>query len=176
MKKEKIKLDQENLRKIFERIIEQLYNHHKTLIYDENGEGKDNKHVSEWGIVAWFFHYLVLELDNKTLSIDGEDYDNFNIDIEYNRDEYSSVKKLNGEGVRPDLIIHKRREEINILFLEFKTWWKTEGIEKDTIKVKEAVKSKNYKFGATIILDTDDEKTIESIRIYTKENYPELKN
>lgn len=176
MKKEKIKLDQEKLKEIFEGIIKQLYNHHKTLIYDENGEGKDNKHVSEWGIVAWFFHYLVLELDNKTLSIDNKDYNDLNIDIEYNRDEYSSIKKLNGEGVRPDLIIHKRRGKTNILFLEFKTWWSTERIEEDTIKVTEAVKSKNYKFGATIILDTDEEKTIESICIYTKKNCPELKN
>ncbi len=175
MKKEKIKLNQEKLKEIFERIIKQLYNHHKTLIYDEMGEKEDYQHVSEWGIVAWFFHYLVLELDNKTLSIDGEDYDDFNIDIEYNREEYL-VKKLAEKGIRPDLIIHKRREETNILFLEFKTWWSTERIEEDIIKVTEAVKSKNYKFGATIILDTDDEKTIESIRIYTKENYPELKN
>ena len=48
-----------------------------------------------------------------------DEFPTWNVDCEYNRNQYE-VKKLSKDAVRPDIIIHHRRTHRNLLVIEAK--------------------------------------------------------
>lgn len=114
----------------------------------ENAE-KLNRKLHETCISHRFAHYLENELE-------GTDYENYNVDIEYNR-FYGNLKILNTiEGqlsVRPDIIIHTRVDNTadpqHLLVVEAKK----EAISKHDInKIRGFISDDNYNyvFGLTV--------------------------
>lgn len=77
------------------------------------------------------------------------------VDCEYNRNKYKP-KKLQGKKVYPDIIIHKRGGEDNILVLELKTWW-NKNTEDDIERIKLFTQDENfhYQYGASILITKD---------------------
>ena len=92
----------------------------------------------------------------------------YNVDVEYNRmrtaygvDDVGEIvgKAINyidtDEGssyVYTDIIIHKRDENINILIIEVKMFWKNRRKEIDYNKINQYINQLNYKFGVYIEL------------------------
>jgi hypothetical protein len=83
-----------------------------------------------------------------------KEFPGWNVDCEYNRKRHG-VKELPGIGaVRPDIIVHHRDTEDNLLVIEVKK--KGKEIQKDRLKLIEFTKSDGefcYKFGMLLILN-----------------------
>ena len=85
---------------------------------------------------------------------------NHNIDLEYNKNGLNPKRTARRpNGVRPDLILHKRRENINnILVVEFKGWWNGDR-ESDLIKLEDFVNQDGeYKYGLGVFIEFNTEK------------------
>ena len=92
----------------------------------------------------------------------------YDVDVEYNRmrskyehDDLGNLmgKTLNweesGEGssfVYPDIIIHKRDTNLNLVEIEIKMSWKNRKKDYDYLKINEYMKQLGYKFGVYIEL------------------------
>jgi hypothetical protein len=85
------------------------------------------------------------------------EYSNLNLDCEYNK-HGDDPKRVDGEIIRPDLLIHSRgNDNKNILVVEFAGWWKdSRKIEDDKIKLKALTNSQGeyrYCLGALVGID-----------------------
>jgi hypothetical protein len=179
-----IELTEESLKGTLKNVLKNLYDNQNFLISSRIISKQKIKrkkreylnknfieYVSERSIAAWFFHYLVLEIGNKKLK--GKDIveSNYDIDFEYNRNEFD-IKKLNDKNIIPDLIIHKRGKDKNIVCIEFKGWWaKKKDINSDRERVQRLVNSRifNYKYGVCIVFKKDFKSCFEGMYIYTKQ-------
>jgi len=83
-----------------------------------------------------------------------------NFDMEYNKNGLSPKRTpRRPNGVRPDLIIHRRNSNTdNILIVEIKGWWNLEPRENDYIKIEDFVHQEGeYKYGLGVFLDLGNE-------------------
>lgn len=90
--------------------IEQFYCHDKVLI--ELG--------MEQACVARIFYYMQRLID---LNDEFKIFSKYNLDCEYYKfeEEKKRIPRLNN-GIRPDIILHKRKVKDNLLVIEFKTY------------------------------------------------------
>ncbi|TFH30171.1 MAG: hypothetical protein E4G98_02560 [Promethearchaeota archaeon] len=117
-------------------------------VYDNHIYLIENK-VSERSIVFWFGIYF-FEIIKET------EYSEFNLDVEYNRNQKGPKRtKNNPHGTYPDLILHNRgRNDNNILAIEFKPWWNP-GTEDDLIKLQDFTNPDGeykYEIGLSILI------------------------
>jgi len=75
-------------------------------------------------------------------------FQNYNVDIEFNRNK-NHAKRINNINRRPDIIIHKRGTKHNYIALEIKKNNNT-NINNDKEKIEKLLKELNYKFGIYI--------------------------
>lgn len=112
---------------------------------------------------------------------------NYNVDVEYNRmrDEYHQLddvgniigKRINfemsGEGSRyvyPDIIIHKRDSNNNLIVIEVKMAWNNRKRNLDYKKLNEYVEQIGYKFGIYLELDEIREKCFMKFAPFLRDN------
>ena len=123
--------------------LDKLYQNDKYLINIYAGKNNTDKHVSERSIVFRFGVYL----EPYVLSY----LPKYNLDVEYNRNA-DDIKRVGNKPVVPDLIIHRRGNNIsNLLVLEFKTWWNSNR-QNDEYKIKGFKEEYGYKYGATVLI------------------------
>ena len=120
--------------------LECLYGNDYYLI--DNG---NDSHVDERAIVFRFANYFQTFLEHLIT------YSNYVVDLEYNR--YWCDPKRVGDNLKvPDLILHQRGTDNNLVVMEFKTYWNIqtrEEINKDIEGLKEMTKTKGdygYKY------------------------------
>lgn len=80
---------------------------------------------------------------------------NHDIDLEYNKNGLNPKRTpRRPNGVRPDLVIHKRGENINnVLVIEFKGWWNGDR-ESDLIKLEDFVNQDGeYKYALGVFIE-----------------------
>lgn len=129
------------LNQLINKALDKLYKEDKYLI---------DKHLHEQCIVfrfALYFYNMIQESEFK-------DYD---LDIEYNRNGNKTKCITNYEnGVRPDLILHKRgNDNNNLLVLEFKKGESDIITINDKSKIKEFINPNmnyRYKNGAIVLI------------------------
>ena len=80
--------------------------------------------------------------------LDGTEYEELDLDSEYNKNHGNAkTSKRFPNGLRPDLIIHRRdSNEQNKLVVEFKGWWSND-VETDLKKLEDLTdQSDNYNY------------------------------
>ena len=110
------------------------------------------KHVGERACVFRFGIYF-----NQILKRHKQ-FNGYNLDCEYNRNNDDPKRNKDGELIIPDIILHKRgNNENNLVVIEFKGWWSDEKNQKDDIdKLKKMVDpygKYKYQYGYSIILN-----------------------
>lgn len=111
----------------------------------------NEKHVGERAVMFRLAYYM-----QELIYYDPhyKHLQKYNVDCEYNRNIYD-VKRLYGESVIPDIIIHKRgSEDSNLLVIELKTWWNRDSV-KDTKKLKGFTDENGeykYKYGLSMVI------------------------
>lgn len=150
-------MTKQDIEKILDHSIKELYKKDAVLL-----RGKYNIHERT------VCHRLAIYIENNLT----EEYD---VDVEYNRmrtkygdDEIGEAigKTLNWEGsdegssfVYPDIIIHKRDTDQNIVDIEVKMAWKS-GLKKfDYEKINLFIKQLNYRFGVYVELSENPKET-----------------
>lgn len=93
------------------------------------------------------------------------EFDDWNVDCEYNRDRHDQIKKLhnlddaclntnsnqnNGNRILPDIIIHHRNTRNNLLIIEIKKTTNNDDGYCDKKKIKAFIEELSYKFGLFI--------------------------
>lgn len=151
-------MDKDKIREVIYKSIDELYQSDSLLL-------NSNFNIHERTVCHRLAIYLEKNIDYK-----------YNVDVEYNRmrtsydiDDVGEVvgKVINYEDtdegvsyVYPDIIIHKRDTNINILVIEVKMFWKNRKKGIDYNKINQYIKQLNYKFGVYIELNTDKELTL----------------
>ncbi len=141
------------IKNLISKALDELYEKDIYLIDNRpiDLSGSDNRHhVGERTIVFRFAYYMqgLLDLD--------EDYKNFNLDCEYNRNGIKE-KKLPSfpNGTYPDIILHKRgRNDSNLLVIEVKTYW-NKNQSADFLKMREftdELGTYRFRLGAAILI------------------------
>jgi len=76
----------------------------------------------------------------------------YNIDCEYNRNLIGEKKDSDGQKIRPDIIIHKRLSNSNVVIIEIKKNGKDSKLaQKDISKLKKCMKGTlNYELGVFV--------------------------
>jgi hypothetical protein len=150
-------MNTENIRNMeFEQIRNEVYAALRQL-YEKDIVLFDNA-VGEWSISAYLFFYL------KT----SKKLERYCIDVEYNKMTKGNVfngqqlkKRMeNGSNVRPDIIIHQRKPNTNLLWIEMKLFHSKESLNDDIEKLKSVVREyekdveyvTGYHFGLSIVL------------------------
>lgn len=111
---------------------------------------------------------------------------NFDVDVEYNRmrnlEDSDDVGELlgkvinyeesgeNGSYVYPDIIIHKRDTNINILVIEVKMSWKNRRRNIDYNKINQYINQLKYQFGVFIELNENKDESIIEFGPFLNEN------
>lgn len=111
--------------------------------------------ANERCIVFRFGYYF------QTLLSMHRKYNEYDLDLEYNRDGEDSKKTPNHEkGIYPDVILHKRgNNNDNLLVMEFKGHWNNKGQEIDKNKIHDLMNHDGkykYKNGYIVFLDKND--------------------
>lgn len=148
-------MTKENIEEIINRSLDKLYVNERAILTKEYN-------ISERTISSKLGNYL----DNLI----GKQYD---VDVEYNRmrtkyehDDLGNLmgKTLNweesGEGISfvyPDIIIHKRDTNINLVEIEVKMFWKNRKKDFDLLKINEYMRQLGYVFGVYIELHQERE-------------------
>ena len=143
-----------DLYKAIKRAFEDLYDKDKYLIdnrphskFSDNTKQLGKHHVGERAIVFRFAHYLQLEISKV------QEYAWYNLDCEYNRNG-DDAKIVNNKKTYPDMIIHKRVDNLhNLLVMEFKTYWNND--TKDDIEkiCGLMVGEYTYTYGMVVIIN-----------------------
>lgn len=131
---------------LIKKILDELYSKEPEL-FELDDTQEIERHVGERVIVFRFGLYFQKELDEC-----GR-FSEYYLDCEYNRNGINP-KKLDGNLIVPDLILHKRKNNnCNRLVIEFKGWWN--GNQKhDEDKIKGMVDKNGefrYREGYTIL-------------------------
>lgn len=109
-------LDDYDFKPLIEKVLDKLYKKEPEL-FDLDDTQEIKRHVGERVIVFRFGLYFQKELDEC-----GR-FSEYYLDCEYNRSGINP-KKLEGDLIVPDLILHKRKNNnSNRLVIEFKGWW-----------------------------------------------------
>lgn len=132
-----------------EKILNKLSNSIERLFVEDYFLIKDNDHE--------------ISLTHKLSCYLQEEFNEWDVDCEFNRmnsGEKRIPKELNNNKIRPDVIIHKRGKDINLLVVEFKK--NSSRLEKysDICKIINIMKDSklNYDFGVFINIITSDSK------------------
>jgi hypothetical protein len=111
---------------------------------------------------------LINDLNERTITHKLAEYlqkefPGWNVDSEYNR-KMGQVKRISYKNVQsddsdaktvyPDIIIHRRNTEDNLLIIEIKKNASINGMKKDEIKIKEFMREHNYNYGIFIDFKT----------------------
>lgn len=97
---------------------------------------------SEWTIAHKFAEYL------------QQQFLEWHVDIEYNREKEKTKKTIEGEVVRPDIIIHHRNTDNNLLIIEIKKSNSPEDIKLNKQRLKDFTSPNGnfrYRLGIFII-------------------------
>ncbi len=136
-----IKIDDNELKDILNYALKQFYKEKELLIVCK---GTEQACVFRIGL----YINELLKKNNNLKSL--------YLDCEYNKhgDNIKSMPNFEN-GTRPDLIIHKRKnDEKNLFVIEFKGWW-NENTGQDIEKLKKFTDSNgnyHYQLGASVIL------------------------
>lgn len=101
----------------------------------------------EWTISHKFAEYL------------QQGFPDWHVDVEYNRDK-DQVKTLDEERVRPDIIVHIRNTDSNLLIIEVKKSNNLETVKSDRERLKKFTSPQRkyrYQFGLLVIFYVGDE-------------------
>lgn len=111
---------------------------------------KDLDLLKIWAQEESINHRLAVYLENK--------FWDYKIDCEYNRDWSNTKLDAGNKKFRPDIIIHKRTIEDNLVYIEIKTnddWrWKV-WITEDLQKIKDNQIKYNYQYGVFVLFKND---------------------
>ena len=156
------KIENEKLKKLLEQALDMFYSGDAEEILPK--EGVERACVFHIGI---YMQYLM----------NGYDYlRKFNLDCEYNK-LGDIPKKMyefeDGNGIQPDLIIHQRNTDNNVMVIEFKGYWNKKYIDNDIKKLKyltshDTENKYQYQLGALVILEKSYEDTIKNIEYLSK--------
>ena len=153
-----MRITQQQIQKIIEKAIDELYLKDASILLKEYD-------IHERTIT----HRLAMYLDSLFMD------KSYNVDVEYNRmrDRYGDGddvgnlmgKRLkwenSGEGsdyVYPDIIVHKRDSNQNLVEIEVKMAWKNRKCDLDYTKINEYMEQLGYQFGIYIELAEKREK------------------
>jgi predicted PhzF superfamily epimerase YddE/YHI9 len=106
---------------------------------------------------------LINDLDELTISHKlaeylQQEFPDWHVDVEYNRDK-EQLKRLEGELFRPDIIVHIRDTNNNLLAVEVKKSNNLETLHVDKDRLKKLTSSKGkyeYKYGLLVIFYVGD--------------------
>ena len=151
-------MEEDKIKEAIYKSIDELYQYDSLLLHT-------NYNIHERTVCHRFAIYLEKNIDYK-----------YNVDVEYNRmrtaygvDDVGEIvgKVINYEDtdegasyVYPDIIIHKRDENINILVIEVKMSWKNRKKSIDYNKINQYINQLNYKFGVYIELNENRNQSI----------------
>lgn len=83
----------------------------------------------------------------------------WNVDAEYNR-RMDEVKRLKGNVVKPDIIVHRRQRRDNLLVIEAKRATNARGVAEDKTRLKDFHADRQYQYQhcafLTFRFDKDD--------------------
>lgn len=102
--------------------------------------------LDEWAISHKLAEYL------------QQEFPDWHVDVEYNRDK-EQLKRLEGELFRPDIIVHIRDTNNNLLAVEVKKSNNLETLHVDKDRLKKLTSSKGkyeYKYGLLVIFYVGD--------------------
>ena len=87
--------------------------------------------------------------------MENTEFNEYNLDVEYNRNMNESKSTINRPNNYLDLILHKREtNDSNLLIMEFKTYWNSNQ-DDDEEKIKEFMNldgAYKYKLGCTVLI------------------------
>jgi hypothetical protein len=98
------------------------------------------------------------------------EFNEWNVDCEYNRKGHDDPKRLNlrmenistddteARTVYPDIIVHHRKSDDNLLVIEIKKSTNRDNGERDREKLQEYISQLNYRYGFFIRLGTGTER------------------
>ena len=133
---------EKEIKEIIKEVLNELYKKDKILIKNETHE-------------ITISHKIACYLTNK--------FENWDVDCEYNRDLENPKEcnyKLNeNKYIRPDIIIHKRNINKNLLVIEIKKDANYKDKQQDIKKLKCMIKEYNYKYALFINIRTETLKT-----------------
>lgn len=122
---------------------------------------KFNKALSE--LIEKDYDLLEENINENTLASKftcylHNEFEGWNVDFGYNRKGSGRlIKRLSGDRVFPDIVIHKRRDDINLLWLEIKKNINAarDAFQSDYRRVKYVTEKEfYYQFGVFLIFNT----------------------
>ncbi|MDO8869526.1 MAG: hypothetical protein Q7V10_02125 [Methanobacteriaceae archaeon] len=116
----------------------------------------------------------------------------FNVDCEYNRRGHKSPKKLMDweetykdeikkdeekvKNVFPDIIVHLRGKDFNLLVIEVKKSFNNDSGDSDKDKIKAFRSELGYKFGLFLNFETNNKASIKVFEWFPKEKFKKRDN
>jgi hypothetical protein len=131
--------------KLLQIAVDECYQHDLFLIQQKG---------TEQACVARIFYYLQSEINTND---EFTEFKGLNLDSEYNKHKDISKKVMPEypNGIRPDILLHKRgSDDFNLLAAEFKTW-DNSNYKNDINKLKvltDQMGEYNYKLGVFVKL------------------------
>ncbi|UNY98358.1 hypothetical protein MQE36_14880 [Zhouia spongiae] len=151
--------NKENIEEILNNSIDELFEKDSQIIFE-------SYNLHERSIA----HRLAIYIENHFRKTD------YVVDVEYNRmrNKYGEdiIGNLIGKNldfekygkklsnVYPDIIVHKRDTDNNLLEIELKMQWKNSKRDFDYIKINEYIEQLSYKFGVYIELSENREECV----------------
>lgn len=149
----------ESIKNILEKSLDELFKKDNSIIFKSYD-------LHERSIT----HRLAVYIENHFIGT------SYTVDVEYNRmrNDYGEDvigneigKRLdfekygkNSANVYPDIIVHQRKTNINLLEIEVKMNWKNSKREFDYMKINEYITQLNYKYGVYLEIDEKRENCI----------------
>ncbi|MHC4397149.1 MAG: hypothetical protein ACYS1A_16030 [Planctomycetota bacterium] len=80
-------------------------------------------------------------------------FDGWNIDLEYNRDKDAIKRRKDDREFRPDIVMHRRGTDENLVAIEIKTEWNSDDYDGDIERLEELTTGKfDYKVGIFLLI------------------------
>lgn len=87
-------------------------------------------------------------------------YREYDLEIEYNRNDSDPKRNNSNDNIYPDVILHRRgTKDCNLLVIEFKGYWNRNGQNEDYNKISEMINTNGplkYKKGYLVLLGLND--------------------
>jgi hypothetical protein len=141
-----------NIELILNQTLDELYEKDSEIIfefYDLHERSITHRFAVYLEVHFKDFGYNVDVEYNRMVNIHGQDVIGNEIGKRLNLEKYG--KKRN--SVYPDIIVHKRKSNDNLLEIEFKMAWKNSKKEYDLKKINEYMRQLDYQYGVYIELD-----------------------